>query len=117
MSLGTASHRLRKSILFSLLEELKRNFCFQCREEISSIDELSIEHKIPYLDSKVPKELFFDLNNIAYSHLSCNIKAARKKTGVTHPSQESYRRGCRCKECKVFQKNRARKYRLSKKVA
>lgn len=43
-----------------------------------------IEHKIPWLDSDKPKELFFDLENIGFSHLSCNIKARRQRS-VKHP--------------------------------
>lgn len=95
---GTASGRLRKSIIFKLLKESVQNFCFQCGGEIESEKELSIEHKIPYLDSEDPKKLFFDLDNIAFSHLECNIGAARRKP-QSHPSVKSYDRGCRCKEC------------------
>lgn len=46
------------------------------------MDELSIEHKTPWLDSEDPKALFFDLNNIAFSHLSCNVSAAK------HPNKK-----------------------------
>lgn len=64
--------------MFSLLRETGKNICYQCGEEIELIDQLSIEHKIPYLDSDDPKKLFFDLNNIGFSHLNCNIKASRQ---------------------------------------
>lgn len=74
---GTATARLRKSILFQLVKETGRNICHQCGKEIVSEDELSIEHKIPWLDSENPIELFFDLNNIAFSHLRCNIGTCR----------------------------------------
>lgn len=78
MPYGTACARLRKSILFSLLKETGKNICFQCGKIIESEKELSIEHKINWLDSENPKELFFDLKNIAFSHLSCNISVARR---------------------------------------
>ena len=86
MPLGTASARLRKRILFNLLKEAGKNICFQCGKTIDSEEELSIEHKIPWLDSDNPKELFFSMDNIAFSHLNCNIKAARhpETTKVTH---------------------------------
>lgn len=108
MPIGTASGRLRKSILFSLLKELNKNYCFQCGSEITNEEDLSIEHKIPYLDSDNPKDLFFDLNNIAFSHLDCNIGAARKTSKIEskedprfkHGSRIGYRRGCRCDDCK-----------------
>ena len=49
---------------------------------------LSIEHKIPWLDSDNPKELFFNLEkNIAFSHLSCNISAARQNREGKRESQ------------------------------
>lgn len=78
MPFGTASAKLRKSILFRLLEETGKNICFQCGRKIESEAELSIEHKIPWLDSDNPVNLFFNLDNIALSHLTCNVSAARK---------------------------------------
>lgn len=78
MPFGTASAKLRKSILFTLLKETNKNICFQCGKPIELESELSIEHKIPWLDSDNPKDRFFDMKNIAFSHLSCNISAAGK---------------------------------------
>jgi len=43
-----------------------------------SRDTFSIEHKIPWLDSSDPVGLYFDLNNISFSHHSCNVRAARR---------------------------------------
>ena len=65
MPIGTASAKLRKSILFSILKKFSLNYCYQCSAEIAKEEELSIEHKIPYLDSENPVKLFFDLENIA----------------------------------------------------
>lgn len=76
MNASTAQHQLRKKILFSLLKKLNENFCFQCGAEIESEETLSIEHKTPWLHGDV--SLFWDLDNIAFSHLKCNIGAARK---------------------------------------
>lgn len=80
MPIGTASNRLKKMILFKLLKDSGKNICFQCGEPIESADVLSIEHKISWLDSENPRELFFDLDNIGFSHLKCNIIAARHGT-------------------------------------
>lgn len=77
MPSGTATARLRKSILFQLVKETGRNICHQCGKVIETEEELSIEHKVPWLDSKDPVGLFFDLKNIAFSHLRCNIGACR----------------------------------------
>ena len=70
MSHGTASNRLRKNILFNLLCKLNENVCFKCTQKINNVDELSIEHKLPW--EGISAELFWDLNNIAFSHVRCN---------------------------------------------
>jgi hypothetical protein len=74
MHIGTASHRLVKDLLFA---HIKDTPCFQCGGKLSRQD-FSIEHKKPWLDSEDPIGLFFDLDNISFSHLSCNISAARR---------------------------------------
>ena len=80
MPLGTASNRLRKLILFKILKDNGLNICYRCGKPIESADVLSIEHKENWLDSDNPKEKFFDLENIGFSHLSCNISCARHDT-------------------------------------
>lgn len=75
MPLGTASHRLRMAIMFKLVAEAG-HLCFRCGGELT-LESFSIEHKIPWLHSEDPIELFFDLDNIAFSHLGCNMKAKR----------------------------------------
>jgi hypothetical protein len=76
MPLGTAQARLLKQLLFKMAQELGRDVCFQCGEKINSVDEFSIEHKQPWLN--VSAALYWDLNNIAFSHRVCNIRAARR---------------------------------------
>lgn len=76
---GTARHRLVRDLVFDFICALNINRCFQCGEPMTK-DNYSIEHKIPWLDSSDPKGLYFDLNNIDYSHLKCNIGAARSNT-------------------------------------
>lgn len=80
MPFGTACYRLRKAILFHLIRVTGLNGCYRCGEIIESVDDLSIEHKAPWLDSDDPVELFFNLDNIAFSHLSCNC-AEKKRNG------------------------------------
>lgn len=75
MPFGTASNRLKKKIMFSLLCQLDLNVCFQCGNRIETAEELSVEHKISWLNGENPQELFFSLDNIAFSHLKCNIAA------------------------------------------
>lgn len=70
MSHGAAAGKLRKNILFHLLVRLQENICFKCGLLISSSNELSIEHKQSW--EGVSAELFWNLDNIAFSHLRCN---------------------------------------------
>ena len=111
MNFSTASGRLRKMIMFNLIKKMDENWCYRCGGEIESPEDLSTEHKISWLDSETPQELFFDLENISFSHKSCNYSFGRRKRGLTHPSHESYRRGCRCDECKEIEKLRRREQR------
>jgi len=78
MNPGTASYRLMKDILFSLLLEIGKNICFRCSLPLTRKD-FSIEHKIPWLNSQNPVEKFFDITNISFSHLSCNCSAKTNK--------------------------------------
>ncbi len=116
MPIGTASHRLRKSVMFALLKELNKNFCFRCGAEIQNVDELSIDHKQDWLNSDDPLGNFFNIDNIAFSHLKCNCDSGRSnKTGVKHPSHRAYNEGCRCDECKKVEAEKKRKQRAKKK--
>ena len=67
---GTATGRLRKLILFDLLQRHKENICVRCRKIIETPYELSIEHLHPW--EGISAELFWDLNNIAFAHMACN---------------------------------------------
>lgn len=78
MNHGTASHQLRKLILFKLVVSTGLDICHRCGKRIISVSDLSIEHKEPWMQAEDPKESFFDLDNIAFSHLSCNVSAAAR---------------------------------------
>lgn len=68
---GTATYRLRKIILFNLLKRHSENICVRCNKEIENVDDLSVEHIKPW--EGVSADLFWDLNNIAFSHMKCNV--------------------------------------------
>lgn len=97
MSHGTASHRLKKNVLFDLLKQLKKNVCYRCNREIEIVSDLSIDHKEPWLNSGDPKGKFFDLDNISFSHLSCNCGNARQPNKIIPPEGMEW-----CKYCKNF---------------
>jgi len=59
MPLGTASNRLRKIILFDLVQQLELDSCFRCGEKIDGVENLSIEHKVSWQMSDNPVRLFF----------------------------------------------------------
>ncbi len=112
MPFGTASNRLKKTILFHLLIKLKENICFQCNKEIRNEKELSIEHKEPWLDNDT--KLFWDINNIAFSHLSCNCRESRRNNGPKplHGTNARYNHhGCRCDKCKNIERIRRKDQR------
>jgi len=120
MSHGAASGKLRKAIMFDLIKKAGKNICFQCGETIDNIANLSIEHKIPWLDSEDPVGLFFDLDNITFSHLSCNCASARRKKGPRiprHGTRPMYTHGCRCPKCVEANTERTRKRRAKLKAS
>lgn len=82
MNPSTAAHRLRVDLLFSFATKLGYK-CFHCGKELVR-DGFSIEHKSPWLHATDPKEMFFDLENIGFSHLSCNSSNKR------HPTQKYF---------------------------
>ena len=84
MPFGTACHRLRKSIMFEMLKG--RHFddkCFKCGKPIDTAESMSIEHKIDWQGKSA--ELFWDIENIAFSHRKCNrpSRMAAIKAGIT----------------------------------
>lgn len=112
---STAANKLKKMILFQLVQNTKCDRCYQCSEKIKTAEELSIEHIIPWLDSENPKELFFDISNIAFSHLKCNIAASRK-IEAKHGTRQKYKKGCRCEICKTAVTLETAFYRAKRKV-
>lgn len=53
-------------------------------------DTFSLEHIEPWLDSEDPVGLFFNQDNISFSHLSCNISDARKPHKSDIPRRERH---------------------------
>ena len=103
---STAQGRLVKDLLFDFVIKSGHK-CHKCGIELTR-ETFSIEHIIPWLDSENPIELFFDLNNIAYSHLSCNVSDSRGSRGkvtirsgrISHGISGYRKLKCRCEVCK-----------------
>jgi hypothetical protein len=69
---GTACAILRKNIMFWLAGKNGMLNCFKCGKPIENIADFSIEHKLPWQKQLKPNEAFFNIENIAFSHLRCN---------------------------------------------
>lgn len=95
MNFSTASGRLRKLVLFDLLERHRENICFRCNKKIKEVKQLSIEHIKPWLDKDVA--LFWDLDNVSFSHVNCNSAAAVKVNKIVCPEGLSW-----CQDCVSF---------------
>lgn len=98
MNPSTASGRLVKDILYALVLETGQNTCYHCGDPMTR-ETFSVEHKEPWLDSEEPAKMFFDLNNISFSHHACNMRAARRKQAPCGV-ESRYNKGCRCDPCK-----------------
>ena len=75
MNHSTASGRLIKDILFKFITK-DGILCHHCQEEMTR-DNFSIEHITPWLHAENSLDLFFDLNNVSFAHLKCNILKRR----------------------------------------
>ncbi len=118
MSIGKAAAILKKNVMFVLVRNCGLDICYRCEKSINTADELSIEHKENWMNSSDPAGIFFNLDNITFSHRSCNIKASKLMPPGTpkaeHPSATMYAYGCRCEGCKVAHTEKNRKYYESK---
>lgn len=108
MNPSTAQHRLVKDILWSLIVRTNNHICCKCNKEMTR-ETYSIEHIKPWLDSDDPIGLFFSLDNISFSHLSCNISDARKSIKDCG-TYAKYKRFCRCSLCKKAAAEHSSKY-------
>lgn len=89
MNPGTASHRLVKDLLYDFVIKAGHK-CHRCGKEMDR-ENFSIEHIEPWLHSPDPVALFFDISNIAYSHLRCNAAAGRRPNQIHADAKERSR--------------------------
>lgn len=117
MSQGQASIQLKKAVLFNLAQRCEMDICFQCGKRIEFINEFTIEHKKPYLNSEDPIDLFFSIDNIGFSHATCNTKARIAVKPIAHGTQHAYvSRGCRCDLCKTNWRSYRQAYMAKKRI-
>jgi HNH endonuclease len=98
MPQGTASNRLRKMLLFRQLKKHGENICVRCNKEIEFVEELSVEHIKPW--EGISAKLFWDLDNVAFSHLKCNVPHIRH--GWKHLRKTGDEGTSWCSNCQIF---------------
>lgn len=92
---GTACSRLRKQITYYLAGKLQLLDCFRCGKPIEDVKQFSVEHKAPWMAAIDPTRSFFDIENIAFSHASCNSAAASRPAKRFASKQEQWREAAR----------------------
>jgi len=74
MSHASASRQLYRMILLKYLKKLGLNICFRCKKPIEDVETLSLDHKVDWMNHENAHALFWDINNIAFSHKKCNVR-------------------------------------------
>lgn len=81
---SSANQKLHRMMIFKLLKEDNKNFCYRCKQEIKISKDLSIDHIEdwrPCNGREFKPELFLDMNNIMFSHFKCNAASAMAGKG------------------------------------
>ena len=106
---GTARGRLVKDLLFKFVVDSGIK-CFRCGGDLDR-ESFSIDHKIPWLDSHNPTELFFNLDNISYSHKGCNYRDARRPhKKYTSPEEQQREVEKRRRGRRIYNREYRRRY-------
>lgn len=85
MNISTANARLQRDLLYALVVKTGQNACYRCGREMTR-ETFSIEHKVGWLNSDDPVGLYFNLDNISYSHLGCNSRVTSRR-GYLRPGE------------------------------
>lgn len=109
ISYSTASYRLVKDLLWKYIQVSDDNLCYRCKLPMTRED-FSIDHMQDWLNSDNPVELFFDLENIKFSHLECNSAASSSRVKSPCGTDRKYRNGCRCDSCKAAHSVSSKRY-------
>ena len=75
MYIGTASARLKKTIMLQLLQKLGEEFCYRWRkDEGGQGPQRRTQNRLV----RCGPVLFWDLDNVTFSHPSCNVGSRRR---------------------------------------
>lgn len=86
MPYGTACNKLRKLLFYKYVEKALGGIkCWDCGDPIEDPDDLSIQHKDPWLHED--PALFWDTDNVAFAHKACNKTDRHSNRSKTHCPQ------------------------------
>ena len=91
MNPRTASHKLNRNIVISLLAETNRDKCLRCADTLTH-DSWSVEHLEEWLDSDNPINNFFRLDNIGFVCKTCNSTYNRGRFDIRRGLKELKKR-------------------------
>jgi hypothetical protein len=100
-SSGKAMNKLLRDIIWHQLEQHGKTSCYRCNEPMAR-ETFSIDHVKPWRRDHVDSEaLFFDMDNIEFSHSRCNSQVSYDERRHPCGTPAAYYRGCRCEDCTV----------------
>ena len=98
--LSHANRILMKDLVFYYLKTLGLNICCKCKKPLKRED-FTIDHIQSWRNKPNAKELFFSIDNIGFSHFTCNSShSAYNKLEDKPHGHSMYSKGCRCDICK-----------------
>ena len=118
---GQGANRLLRAMLFRLAQERCLTVCYRCGQEILTVDEFSLDHKVAWRSAPDPEAAFFDLDNVAFSHLHCNCGSKkREQTHCVHghefTPENTYIRPTGNRSCRECNRRHAREYQHKTRV-
>lgn len=110
---------LRRRVMLALIQKAGLDCCARCGARLVDPDDIALDHVVPWRNSQNPKKLFWDLDNVRFSHKHCNIEhSLRRKSKAEKRARENARRRERYRNDPEFAATRkamARRYYESKK--
>lgn len=76
LNCGNPNWKLLRYVLFETIKRKNLNICYKCKQIIDTLEEFTVSHKVPWRTTRNregDKDLFWDLNNIAFEHSFCNL--------------------------------------------
>ena len=89
MEMKSASTKLMRDLLWQYIENSGETLCHACGEPLCR-ETFTVEHIEKWLDSEDPAGLYFDLNNISFSHQRCNTPRIRPQHRDVNPATKIF---------------------------